>query len=128
MRVQVYWNITKRIWSVRDKATGRVIRHDSCLRLKDCKFTVQPGGRARVLREKVKNIHAFVEGEIEPPWHNLFGEIPDNAESVTYNPYKHETFVKRADGTAVHRAPEALLTTVFRPGINESKVPDVLIF
>jgi len=97
---------------VRDKATGRVIQHAPCLRLEDCKFTVQPGGRARVLREKVKNIHAFVEGNL------VDGAIPDgplDMDAVTYNPYKHETFVRRKDGTPVHRAPAAILTTLFRP-------------
>ena len=132
MRVQVYWNIQKRVWSVRNKATGRVVWHSPCLRLENCKFTVQAGGRARVLREKQKNIHAFVEGNLVE---SALPDGPLDCEAVTYNPYKHETFVRRRDETSIYRASEAILTTIFRPTKEydsrgrriEYKVPDVLI-
>jgi hypothetical protein len=117
----VYWNITKKVWSVRDKSTGRVVLRLPCLRLDNCKFVVQPGGRARVLREKQKNIHAFVEGELDccgtaDGALGVFADMPDGTKGVTYNPYKHETFVLREGETPIHEAPVVILTRVYTPG------------
>ncbi len=131
MRVQVYWNIAKRIWSVRDKTTGRVVLHLPALVLDDCKLKVQQGGRARVLREKQKNIHAFVEGDLVAEGTTpdailgIFGTLPAQSESVTYNPYKHESFVVRATGAPIFTAPRAILTSVYVP--NEGRKPEVLV-
>ena len=115
MRVQVYWNITKKTWSVKDKALGRVVLHLPSMVLEGCTFKVQKGGRARVLREKQKNIHAFVEGEMDcmgtmaEGLRNIFPTA--TKESVTYDPYKHETFVRRRDGAPVHTAEHVILTS-----------------
>jgi hypothetical protein len=57
--------------------------------LSDVRFTVSEAGRQRVLREKRKNVHAFVEG-VESP---LYGSINRKLDcKVTYNPYKYEKF------------------------------------
>jgi hypothetical protein len=62
-------------------------------------FKVSEAGRQRVLREKRKNVHAFVEGIIGDPMN-----LPDPADlqRVSYNPYKAGTFVLRDSGTPVH--------------------------
>lgn len=44
-------------------------------------------GRERVLKEKVKNIHAYVDGTICKPSKRY-------REAFTYNPYKYDSFVK----------------------------------
>jgi hypothetical protein len=88
MRVQVYWNIRKRVWSIKDKKKQKVIDHKDSLSLSNCKFIVQQGGRERVLKEKQKNIHAFVEGDIE-------NDTKDLTTQVTYNPYRDTTFIKK---------------------------------
>lgn len=61
--VQVYRCLTKRddVWySIRQK--GKVVAHSKCLVLVDARFIVCPGGRARALREKKRNVHAYVTG------------------------------------------------------------------
>ena len=49
-------------------------------------------GREKVLREKRKNVHAFVKGYLQDA-ENVDTDRP--ATQVTYNPYKYETFVDK---------------------------------
>lgn len=91
MRVQVYWNLHKKCWSVvafEGDRKGRVVSHTDQVFLEDVKFAVQPAGNARVRREGRKNVHAFVRGEWVPEF-----EQGKARRSVMYNPYKFETFV-----------------------------------
>lgn len=100
--VEVYFNLHKRVFSVRDVKTRRVIAHTRNLILKDVTFKVSEAGRQRVLREKRKNVHAVVRGEIIPGFLHLKDRVPVppggdpddiSPEAVKYNPYKYETFV-----------------------------------
>ncbi len=101
-RVRVYYNLTRRCWSITDAATRRVIGHWwGRLTLTACAFVVSQAGRARVLREKRKNVHAVIEGCIgdgSPPLIYQGGTaewLP-----VGYNPYRNSTFiVRRTDGS-----------------------------
>ena len=91
MRVEVYRNLHKNCWSVRDLSTGRVVAHQTAVTIADARFVVRPSGRARVIAEKRKNVHAFVRGE----WMmgNVMSQfIFDNSSRVSYNPYKHPYF------------------------------------
>ena len=58
--VEVYYNLHNKTFSVRH--AGRVWFHTNVLTLHNCKFAVQPAGRAKVLKEKRKNVHAFIRG------------------------------------------------------------------
>ena len=64
MRVEVYWNLSRNCWSIRDVATGRIHAHADKVSVRGAQFIVQPAGRKRVLRERKKNVHAFVRGEL----------------------------------------------------------------
>ena len=99
---EVYFNLHKRLFSVRHK--GIVVAHARNVKVIDAKFVVQPAGRAKVLREKKKNVHAFVEGfvvDAREADHFVDGEktdqdiengLSDWNESVYYNPYKCDGF------------------------------------
>ena len=107
MRVEVYFNLHKHVWSVRQCSTGRVILHTDKVHIRDPKFVVRKSGRDRVLREGKKNVHAFVRGEIAH-----FDDFdPDYLDYslVSYNPYKHDTFVDVQDVTPVRTAKRAVL-------------------
>lgn len=82
--VQVYRNLHKNKWSV--KYNGKVIAHMDELVLKDCVFRVQKAGRARVLKEKRKNVHAYIKGTI------VYDGALVDAHDATYNPYKADHF------------------------------------
>jgi hypothetical protein len=86
--ISVYKNLHTGLWSLRQG--GRVVCHSDYIVMSDVKFRVQPSGRAKVLREKKKNVHAFIVGHIvEKPWTIRSTEWFE----VTYNPYKFSTFV-----------------------------------
>lgn len=84
MRVRVYYNLNKKCLSVQYK--GKVIQHTTSIYLENVKFIVRPAGRAKVLKEKRKNVHAFVEGDVYVP------SVAYYPTQVSYNPYKLGTF------------------------------------
>ena len=71
MRVHVYRNLQKKCWSVKDPSSGKVFNHVNNLHMHNVEFRVQPAGRDRVLKEKRKNVHAYVTGEWQTnfPYH-----------------------------------------------------------
>ena len=94
MRVEVYWNTHKNLWSVRALAgpdKGRVITHLPEVYLEDCTFAVQPAGRERVRREKKKNVHAFVRGTLSGPHRRTAATVQCQV-GITYNPYMDNHF------------------------------------
>jgi len=86
MKVEVYRNLHKNCWSIRDNKTGRVIRHSNNISLKDAELVVRKSGREKVLCEKRKNVHAFIRGTIES-----YSYI--HKQQIVYNPYKYKSFV-----------------------------------
>ena len=89
-RVYVYFNLHKKVWSVRQ--SGSPVEHHKTICLKDVRYLVQPAGRKRVLDTGVKNVHAGLSGYI-------VGSVPVPAISfdVTYNPFKYSSFVDTED-------------------------------
>ena len=87
-RVRVYWNLQKKCWSIMTVHYRRLIGHAKELVLNDCTFVVYEAGRQRVLREKRKNVHAFVEGFLSPKKPD---EIRPNLR-ISYDPYRDTQF------------------------------------
>ena len=90
MRVEVYWNLHKGLYSVRaleGENKGRVIARVPSLVMEDVSFVVQPAGRAKVLREQRKNVHAFVRGEWWEDISVVESASDTQSTKVTYNPY-----------------------------------------
>jgi len=106
-RHETYWNLHKNVFSVRVK--GRVIQHIRSASIRNVTFAVQPAGRAKVLLEKRKNVHAFVRGD----WMKHFDDIAAivvglfGYERVMYNPYLAGTFVSCSTGDAIYEADRA---------------------
>ena len=125
IRVEVYWNLHKRLFSVRaleGENKGRVIDHAYGVRLSDATFVSQPAGRERVRREGVKNVHAFVRGHMEH-YDIQTGVLPLDVErhgvttkGVTYNPYKYDTFVEVGTEKPVHHASMVLMDVMLGGG------------
>lgn len=101
--IEVYFNLHKKVFSVRQ--SGLVVKHIDIIIIKDANFVVSQAGRERVLREKRKNVHAFVRGKVcynenfskgSSKWANtLLGnyEAGNLVKTAHYNPYKTKTFV-----------------------------------
>jgi len=94
-RVQVYRNLHTGTFSVRQD--GRVISHPTTLALRDAEFRVQPAGRAKVLIEKRKNVHAYISGYIirDSAAQDLMSDYKWTYDKrpVRYNPYDADYFM-----------------------------------
>ena len=118
-RVFVYKNLHENCWSVRDKESGHVVAHADRVELSQVQLKVGAAGRERVLREKSKNVHAGLEGNVQslqlkgfPSQRYIHGQPASSGkapELVTYNPYKYSSFVIKADETPVYQANRAVL-------------------
>ena len=102
-KVEVYFNLHKKCWSIRQ--AGKPVVHSDFVEIKEPQFVVQQGGNARVRREKRKNVHAFVRGYLT----DRVGIFPKNQKLVTYNPYKHTSFVERGTDKPICSAQYAVL-------------------
>jgi hypothetical protein len=103
-KVFVYYNINlseklkSPFFSIKDVKTGLVIGHDTKIMLKDAMFKVLESGRQRVIKTGRKNVHAGAVGFLT---HETPVELPI---SITYNPYKFNTFVVKNTEEPIHKA------------------------
>lgn len=132
MRVFIYYNLHRKCLSIKaleGMNKGRVVAHAEAVTLTDALFKVSESGRQRVLREKRKNVHAGVVGELYRaqglrPVNGrldvlLLASLTDtdkllihgNCTGITYNPYKYSSFVVRST-----EAPVASATVVLVDG------------
>ena len=89
MRVEVYYNLHKNVFSVRHK--GKVIAWGNRVTIENPEYVVREKGRQKVLEEGRKNVHAFVRGTLSDINNFKFGKIQQRLSEpreVTYNPYK----------------------------------------
>jgi hypothetical protein len=108
----IYRNLHKDCFSLRYK--GIVTRHFNTAYLGSVDFKVNQKGRLNVLRDKQKNVHAFVTCEtssIEFFDNTIF----DNAYlakyyiEVTYNPYLGDSFVTKVGNWKIRKASNVVL-------------------
>lgn len=94
-KVMVYYNLHKHTFSVRKN--GIVVMHADYVKLRNVEFRVRQGGKEKVRKEKSKNVHAFVIGDLTDYCQYPCDEIPEEPTGnvITYNPYKYDTFVYR---------------------------------
>jgi len=98
--VEVYKNLHKNCWSVRQD--GKVRFHCAYVCLRDVVFVVRQRGREKVLETKRKNVHAFVKGYICPV--SEANVSPACWDGVYYNPYVAGYFVNRTTEQPVDKA------------------------
>lgn len=105
-KVMVYYNLHKHTFSI--KKGGIVITHADFVKLEDVEFRVRKGGRERVNMEKRKNVHAFVIGTLIGFCEHPCQDMPEepSAPIATYNPYFHDSFVIKGQGTPIFTAKE----------------------
>jgi len=100
--VKVYRNLHKGCWSV--KQNGLVKAHSDDITLFDCEFLVNQNNRLKVIREKRKNVHAFVKGILskycDKHDHSRWGEV----KSISYNPYKGDSFYDLETNESIYEA------------------------
>lgn len=112
----VYYNLHKHTFSLKSRYTGRVTGYSNEVLMEDVKFKVSEAGRQRVLREKRKNVHAFVRGQLVCSFSPIDNGIKKATSAldanavelygveITYNPYKYSTFVIKSTEQPVYSA------------------------
>lgn len=95
MKVFVYYNLHRKLWSIRaleGPMRGRVVAHRGALLLRGVTPKVSQAGRERVIREGRKNVHAGLVGiwDDNVPW--VHG---GPCSTITYNPYRYTGFVHK---------------------------------
>ena len=90
-KVKVYRNLHTGNFSIKCMATGLIVAHGDDFNITHANLVVNQKGRERVLKEKQKNVHAFVIG--------LYSDevTPIDHTEAYYNPYKYNSFVDKAD-------------------------------
>jgi hypothetical protein len=106
--VSCYRNLNKPgvVWSIKSNNTGRVLARSTYVVIKDAKFVVSQAGRLRVLKQKRKNVHAFIKGTWirgefnqyvydDRGFNSIYNEDGSKVETVRvkYNPYWNNCFV-----------------------------------
>jgi hypothetical protein len=101
MKVFVYYNLHKKLWSIKaleGSSRGRVVAHRTHVFLVNAYGKVSQAGRGRVLKEKRKNVHAGIVGEWMPEGWQASWDFDESLwTEVTYNPYLYSTFVYKED-------------------------------
>jgi hypothetical protein len=105
-KAKCYRNLNKPgvTWSVVNSSTGLVDQYANTVVLKDVKFKVSKSGQSRVRKQKRKNVHAFVVG-------NIVTKLPCDVDvlSATYNPYIDDGFHLKNGGATLTEAKYAIL-------------------
>ena len=86
----IYRNLHKNCFSVKYK--GKVIKHSTCLILENCTFIVNQKGQERVLKEKRKNVHAYIAAENFKECDKNFNN-ENSLKKIYYNPYNTSSFI-----------------------------------
>jgi hypothetical protein len=77
-----------------------VISHQQTLVLEAVAFKVSEKGRQRVLKEKQKNVHAYVCGS----WVQQKDFDPQLLVQIKYDPYKQNSFFRVQDNSPIEKA------------------------
>ena len=96
-KVMIYKNLHNGLFSV--KQNGLVVAHVESFCMDSVSFKVSESGRQRVLKEKKKNVHAYIIGKIFDinrlnVENDFFASIVAN-QSIRYNPYKSNCFFRQ---------------------------------
>jgi len=92
--VDVYRNLNKpsffSIRQVKNELKGKVSGYANIIVMENPLIKISETSRLRVLRDKRKNVHAFIRGRLHSAYS---GSIQLNTlQSITYNPYKMGSF------------------------------------
>jgi hypothetical protein len=100
---RIYRNLHKGNFSIQsyieDKRGYRVTDRASTVILVDCTFRIYEAGRQKVIKEKRKNVHAYVEAI---SYRHIKGDVDvSSLREIYYNPYNLDSFVYKDTGERV---------------------------
>jgi hypothetical protein len=107
----IFWNLNRKCWSVRYKS--KVIHHlDQIIKITNPKFHVSELGRQRVLKEKTKNIHAWVKADNFEVFDRHSMSKEDHAsrfDEIYYAPFILSCFINRRTKVKIEKADSIIL-------------------
>ena len=112
---KIYFNLHKKCYSIQawdqDKRGWRLYEHAFAVHVKDAKMQVNEKGRQRVIREKRKNVHAFIVAPFAEKISKKKGNGPNRRmKSICkYNPYKAGYFHNSKTLKPIRSVEEAIL-------------------
>ena len=113
MKVFVYYNLHKKLWSIKaleGRNKNKVISHAIYVGLSDVTPKVSQAGRQRVIKQGCKNVHAGLVGNLKFDADYIpFDDNLTNRRQVTYNPYLYESFVHIDDESFFHHSDNVFL-------------------
>ncbi|WP_441296444.1 hypothetical protein [Bacillus sp. UMB0728] len=100
-KVEVYRNLNKgKLFSIKDKKSGLVVAHGDSFKVTDVVCKVSEGGRQRVIKDKRKNVHAFLSATYAGECEVDKGEMTE----LYYDPYTLDSFINKVTGEKVAEA------------------------
>ena len=107
---RIYRNLHKDCFSIMkynpEKKGYRLHSHAQNLTAEGVEFKVSQAGREKVIREKQKNVHAFVYCK---NYSTFVKPIPVGDE-ITYNPYAMDSFRNKNSNEPIHSASSIVMT------------------
>lgn len=104
LKVRVYRNLNKpeyfSIMPIEGEFKGKVCAYAKSVLVMEPRFVVSEKSRQRVLRDKCRNVHAFVEGRLDD-LSMILQTLSSGHTQVTYNPYRCGSFYARETGIPV---------------------------
>lgn len=103
IRWDVYFNLTKGGYSIRDRKTNRVTNKDRLVErvvVSDVVFKVSMSGYQRMLREKRRRVHAWAVGVIDPDG----TDVSRCTVALRYSPWTRPEFFREDTGEPVWTA------------------------
>lgn len=105
---KVYFNSTKKCWSLLDPTTRIVDKTKTTfLVLKNVKFKVSQAARQRIINKKKKFVCAFAVGEVADTATPFTQE--EGGVNVRFNPYETESFVIASTGEPIHECKKLVM-------------------
>ena len=97
-QVEVYRNLNRgKVFSIKDKKTGLVVAWADRFMIENVICKVREGGRQRVIKDKRKNVHAFLVS-------NYAGECEMDISTMNelyYDPFNLDSFINKETGEKV---------------------------
>lgn len=99
-----YRNLNKGGFSVKHR--GLVVNRNDSMIIDNGEFRVSLPGRNRVLKDKKRNVHAYI---VSDNFESRDFKLTKDCLEVTYNPYKAEFFYIKTSGKRIDKADKILL-------------------
>jgi hypothetical protein len=104
--VWTYRNLNKGGFSI--MISNKVVKHTNFIVLEDVEFRVREGGRIRARKDGQRNVHAFAIGTLIT-YDKQTVKVTGKFIEITYDPFKHESFIVKKTGKPIYEASFAVL-------------------